>query len=323
MHFLECRRWSALLVVLLVLLLWGATIEAQQRRERFDFVTPPVKPTIPRPGDLREKDHSYQPFIEQSLAPAKPVIPVKPHLDPLTYPVPVDLFELIKLLPKNELAVKIRRYPVSFSALLLQVQNSSEGDLLRLVDRQHAVSADFVPQNLENIDDLAVTKSGIMLRKTVKIAAAKLLTAAEKAGYQLQILSGYRSYDYQQQVYNYWHQVAANADNFSAAPGHSQHQLGTVIDIGELNVNFGASAAGRWLAAHAADYGFSLSYPLGDEKITGYSYEPWHFRYIGELACQLQADFFADSQQLLLQFWHAFSNSPLAAKLQSYSSTRG
>lgn len=80
-----------------------------------------------------------------------------------------------------------------------------------------------------------------------------------------------------------------NADRYSARPGHSEHQTGLAFDIGEkgkedlwLTSAFGETAAGKWLANNAYKYGFILRYPKGKEEITGFMYESWHFRYVGD-----------------------------------------
>ena len=79
----------------------------------------------------------------------------------------------------------------------------------------------------------------------------------------------------------------AQADTFSARPGHSEHQTGLAVDLGNSNnscaleICFGDTAGGLWLAANAADYGFIVRYPQGKEADTGYQYEPWHLRFLG------------------------------------------
>jgi LAS superfamily LD-carboxypeptidase LdcB len=107
----------------------------------------------------------------------------------------------------------------------------------------------------------------------------------------LAAVSVYRSYEQQASVYNSYMHIygVARADTFSARPGHSQHQLGTTIDFStsEMGINYGLSdvfaetKAGQWLMANAYKYGFFLAYPQGQERVTGYKYEPWHYRYIG------------------------------------------
>lgn len=117
----------------------------------------------------------------------------------------------------------------------------------------------------------------------------KMFNAAATAGHTLQVGSGYRSYATQTAVFNrYVSQVGeAEARTFSSPPGHSEHQSGLTVDISSadmacwLETCFGQQPAGIWLAKNAHLYGFILRYPEGKESITGYQYEPWHFRYVG------------------------------------------
>ena len=76
------------------------------------------------------------------------------------------------------------------------------------------------------------------------------------------------------------------------------------MDFGSITDAFAATKAGRWLAAHAEEYGFSLSFPKGYEEVTGYRYESWHYRYITRPAAKLQKEYFDDIQQYLLEFLH-------------------
>ncbi|MBD4644500.1 D-alanyl-D-alanine carboxypeptidase family protein, partial [Xanthomonas citri pv. citri] len=80
----------------------------------------------------------------------------------------------------------------------------------------------------------------------------------------------------------------AEADRVSARPGYSEHQTGLAWDVGDaatptcdLEACFGDTAAGRWVAAHAAEHGFVIRYPAGAEDETGFAHEPWHLRYVG------------------------------------------
>ncbi|WP_223701228.1 M15 family metallopeptidase [Sutcliffiella deserti] len=100
----------------------------------------------------------------------------------------------------------------------------------------------------------------------------------------------YRSFETQQAIYqNFVDQYGEEAANrFSAKPGESEHQTGLTMDVTSESVDFalveefGSTKEGEWIAAHAAEFGFVLSYPEGKEDITGYIYEPWHYRYVGE-----------------------------------------
>lgn len=100
--------------------------------------------------------------------------------------------------------------------------------------------------------------------------------------------SGFRSYNYQNRLYN--SSVEKNgeeyAQRYSAKPGHSEHQTGLAFDLGGqmkywLEMEFADTQEGIWLSENAHRFGFILRYPKGKEDITGYAYEPWHFRYVG------------------------------------------
>lgn len=115
-------------------------------------------------------------------------------------------------------------------------------------------------------------------------------------GLRLQSQSAYRSYDTQVSVYagNVSRFGQERADLVSARPGFSEHQTGLVMDISalpavcSLDVCFAGTPEGRWLAGNAWRYGFLMRYPEGKTEITGYSFEPWHYRYVGtELAAQM------------------------------------
>ena len=127
-----------------------------------------------------------------------------------------------------------------------------------------------------------------------KAALVNMLEAGKTAGFEYSAFSGFRSYEYQKNLYNRYvnRDGKANADRYSARPGHSEHQSGLAFDIGEksrqdlwLTEEFGETPAGQWLMNNAHHYGFILRYPKGKEHITGFMYESWHYRYVGvELA---------------------------------------
>lgn len=116
-----------------------------------------------------------------------------------------------------------------------------------------------------------------------------MFDAARANGISLLAGSGYRSYYTQVALFNrYVSEVGRDqAMTFSAPPGHSEHQSGLTMDISSadmgcwLEICFGDTASGKWLAANSYRYGFILRYPQGKESITGFQYEPWHFRYVG------------------------------------------
>ena len=121
----------------------------------------------------------------------------------------------------------------------------------------------------------------------------KMTNDASKKGLYIYFASGFRSYEYQSQIYNnYVARETANndgdkgkgkaeADRYSARPGHSEHQSGLAIDVNQVDNTFDNTAEAKWLADHCHEYGFILRYPQGKEDITGYQYESWHVRYVG------------------------------------------
>ena len=124
-----------------------------------------------------------------------------------------------------------------------------------------------------------------------------VVAAAQKAGINLNLQSGYRSYAFQVSLYNRYVQQEGveNTDTQSARPGYSEHQTGLAVDLGgtstpSCNVEqcFANTSEGKWLAANSYKYGFIVRYPEGKDAITGYEYEPWHLRYVGAaLATQM------------------------------------
>lgn len=162
--------------------------------------------------------------------------------------------------------------------------------LWMVVNKQRALPAGYVPADLTNV-------FGEQMRTDAADALNKLLIAAKADGVIFKLISGYRSYDDQKKVYNGYVRAdgQAKADTYSARPGHSEHQTGLAVDLGNANGNcdlqscFGATAAGQWLASHAHEHGFTIRYPEGKEAITGYQYEPWHLRYVGnELTAEMK-----------------------------------
>ena len=111
----------------------------------------------------------------------------------------------------------------------------------------------------------------------------ELQKGAKENGYTINLVSGYRSYDYQKTLYNNYVKKHGQslADTFSARPGHSEHQTGLSFDVGKVSDAYGETESGIWLSKNAHLYGFIIRYPKGKQEITGYKYEPWHIRYLG------------------------------------------
>lgn len=116
------------------------------------------------------------------------------------------------------------------------------------------------------------------------------LAACNAQGHHMYVISGYRSYGVQKYLFASYAAAVGEqrAAEFSSRPGYSEHQTGLTFDVGDawhsgynLEIISEQLASMKWMKAHCADYGFILRYPKGKEKITGYQYEPWHFRYVG------------------------------------------
>lgn len=151
-----------------------------------------------------------------------------------------------------------------------------------LADRSYAPANLVMPQGISNTN-------GTPLRAEAADALERMAADAKLVGSTLVLTSGYRSYETQTRVYNGFVESFGQvvADGTSAKPGHSEHQLGLAADLageGEpcfIMECFSETATGRWLASNAWKYGFVLRYPKNYTAVTGYDFEPWHFRYVG------------------------------------------
>lgn len=142
-----------------------------------------------------------------------------------------------------------------------------------------------------------ITSTETYVRQETATALQKMVAAANSSGITLNLQSGYRSYEFQVSLYNSYvaQDGQAKADTYSARPGYSEHQTGFAADLGGVtapgcNVEecFATTPEGQWLAAHSWEYGFIIRYPQGKTDITGYTYEPWHVRYVGvELSTEM------------------------------------
>lgn len=171
--------------------------------------------------------------------------------------------------------------------------DTTPGSKTVLVNRVYLLPSDYIPPNLVVPDvkfSFTYSSDKRKLRKVAADALEKLFQAGEKEGVELYGVSGYRSYARQKEIYdkNIATRGQAATDAVSAKPGSSEHQTGLTIDVSARSVNFrldqsfGDTKEGRWLAENAHLYGFIIRYPYGKSEITGYSYEPWHIRFVGK-----------------------------------------
>ena len=158
-------------------------------------------------------------------------------------------------------------------------------ELLVLVNKYNKLPSNFSQYNLVNMQKKHTVNDGkkYLLEATTYENYIKMYEDAKKEGLSLRVVSAHRTEDYQAMLYN--NKVNSSgkvyADNYSARPGHSEHQTGMAVDINSVEGVFEYTQEFKWLKKHAHEYGFILRYPKGKEWITGYSYEPWHYRYVG------------------------------------------
>ena len=152
-----------------------------------------------------------------------------------------------------------------------------------LVNKDHALDRTFVPDDL--VDAKSRYKEEILVNKKLLDNFRLMAKDAYNLGYDIDIMSGYRDYFYQDKLYNKSLKEKGFAYTFRkiAKAGCSEHQTGLAVDLcvyrdGKCYIEE------EWLRENAYRYGFILRYPRGLEDITGYDYEPWHYRYVGQIA---------------------------------------
>ena len=153
------------------------------------------------------------------------------------------------------------------------------------------VPADLVEPDVPNIQD---DHQQNMLRKDAAKALEVMFAAAADKGYELYLISGYRSYEFQEKLLQYWIELKGEeyALELDTMPGGSEHQLGLAANIGttdgkcELNVCFADTGAYRWLKENSWKFGYIERYPEGKQGITGITFSPWNFRFVGADAAE-------------------------------------
>lgn len=168
-----------------------------------------------------------------------------------------------------------------------------------VLDTVYKLPEAYSPHDLVPLSEAGVGTDDMKVRALVLPDLEALLTAAQEAGTPLEVQSAYRSYTYQVSTFNYWvkQDGVAAALATSARPGHSEHQLGTALDFRSEGgpaawdvADWRDTPEGTWLAENAVRYGFVMSYPKGQRSTTCYTYEPWHYRYVGrDIAAEVAA----------------------------------
>lgn len=154
-----------------------------------------------------------------------------------------------------------------------------------LVNKENVMSADFVPVNIVEIGKSVKGTPTIKLNATVLEAYKVMYADIKEADVTVpSIISGYRSYAKQKQLYDKKVAQYGPGQKVTAAPGTSEHQYSACIDIstdGTCQNNFGELDIGKWIAQNSYKYGFVVRYPVDKKELTGINFEPWHIRYVG------------------------------------------
>lgn len=164
-------------------------------------------------------------------------------------------------------------------------------DYALLVNKQHLLTPDYIPDNLVPLEvpfDAPLEDPKRLMHHYAAEAASQLFERGRSCGIHLWGISGYRSYARQKDIFHQSIRTKGveHTHQFIAPPGASEHQTGLALDIScdaiqkELEPSFAKTKEGLWLQEYAPLYGFILRYPKGKEAITGFSWEPWHIRYV-------------------------------------------
>lgn len=223
-----------------------------------------------------------------------------PELQVLLAPTPTNIslteqevpeMAMPKVEEKEELVVEKTKKP----AAVCPKENTLGLDAFFYpMSKAFSIDDAYVPEDLVQVPTNYVKNQGLVcVTQNTLGALTMMFDEAKDEGYTLYVTSGFRTSETQESLFEYYSDVlgVADAERRSAHPGHSEHQLGTAMDItggtsGSTSHSFGETPEGIWASEHAVEYGFVLSYPEGKESTTGYMYEPWHFRYVGQDAAE-------------------------------------
>ena len=197
--------------------------------------------------------------------------------------------------------------------LMLTLLESASAEVIEsyaiLVNKTSALPSDYEPSDLTRPDVKyapGVAESRKQMRPAAARALEELFKAAADDGIELLDISGYRSYWTQNDLYKRRLKETSleYVSVYVAKPGQSEHQTGLAMDLGctgytDLTERFAETPAYAWLSEHAHEYGFIIRYPKDGTAETGYAYEPWHIRYLGDLAEDVY------ESGLTLEAWYA------------------
>ena len=169
--------------------------------------------------------------------------------------------------------------------------NLNDNNLI-LVNKFYHLKEDYVPNDLVTLSGQYNKGANNKMRKDAALAFMEMVDAAKLDNIILYNMSAYRDYNYQVNLYNKYIQRDGKeaADKYSARPGYSEHQSGLCSDLNNISDSFDGTDEAIWLKNNAYKYGFILRFPKDKEDITGYKYEPWHYRYVGKEAAKIIYD---------------------------------
>ncbi|MFD2371638.1 D-alanyl-D-alanine carboxypeptidase family protein [Brevibacillus sp. GCM10020057] len=277
-----CAKQNFLLASAVVLLLAGCSSTTAPGQPDAATPTTPAEQTQPAPANAvpnQPAKNAPQPSADQ-----KPDEAPKPSTEPAKGPA-------------TKPAQKPAKAPSSYADLPdLEVVAEPES-ITVLVNKQRQLPDDYEPTDLEfpNVPYLLPEKSvKRQMRKEAAAALEQLFAAAKKDGIALAGVSAYRPHSYQKALFERYvkQDGLEKARTYSAVPGTSEHETGLAIDVSGIDGKcaatscFAGTKEAKWLAEHAQEYGFIIRYPEGKDAITGYIYEPWHLRYVGNEVAQ-------------------------------------
>ena len=169
--------------------------------------------------------------------------------------------------------------------------NLNDNNLI-LVNKFYHLKEDYVPNDLVTLSGQYNKGANNKMRKDAALAFMEMVDAAKLDNIILYNMSAYRDYNYQVNLYNKYIQRDGKeaADKYSARPGYSEHQSGLCSDLNNISDSFDGTDEAIWLKNNAYKYGFILRFPKDKEDITGYKYEPWHYRYVGKEVAKIIYD---------------------------------
>lgn len=194
--------------------------------------------------------------------------------------------------PKN--VVAITNVGADYEHYTNTKETDIDKDILMLVNKYNYLSKNYEPENIVDVKNWYCYGEA-QLREEAYDAFINMFNAAKKDDVTLIINSGYRNYKQQDETYQDFYEIYGEdeANKIAARPGFSEHQTGLSIDLTSYDEtadnSFENTNEFKWLQKNAYKYGFILRYPKNKEKITGYDYESWHYRYVGiEVATKIK-----------------------------------